>query len=224
LTLPSFVYEEQSIWILIFAFYLADQVKLLGEDELLLQQTFRLGCAAKIARVPFVVLGRHLYVLDFFAPHALAGKASWSAGAATDARGLCRATREIALLDKRVTGIRAVGVSAFVVYFMVGPAVTHLYGLTQAVFLVLPLHGLLVAGLFAVQAISRRPLKLPWRQVVGLTLECALCPGYLPNAVRRISWPRRLAADGAIFSLSRLDAERRERFRAALESRMEEPA
>jgi len=214
------VISDETFWLVAFALYFVDNIKLLDTRDLIIRETLLFRWKVHLVAIPFLVRGRCLVLLNPFMPHCMAFKMRWLNGSGTDVKSL-RSDRKFTLgLQRRVVILRCVVYLSFVSLFAVGPVLTSRVGLGVTLLALAPIHLLLAgtaAGFILLNQLAMTKLRL-----TSLILECAVCPMYLPSLVRRISWHSILLSDGIAFARSYIPSTEREELTIALKTRGEE--
>jgi hypothetical protein len=181
-------FDERLFWLIPLAFYLADNAKTVAEDELIVLEDLRFRWRFKLDKTPFLVRGRHLYILPLLAPHLIAVKFPWFRHGVRAQRAVLDARRRISRWRGRSGGLRTISICSFVLMFVIAPVLTFLVGLFNTLLLVLPPHLILLTLASLWLAIRRRTFGLGRWQAAVAVMEIVLVPGYLPNLCRRTAW------------------------------------
>ena len=180
--------DERFFWLIPFAFYVVDNIKTIGERDLILYEVGTLRWRVKLDRTPFLVRGRHLYVLPLFAPYAAALKLPWFHAKGRTRDGVDAFRLRLSEWCATAAGLRVIGACSFLLQFAAAPALTIWLGLFNTLLTVLPLHLMLVAAAAILLCVRRRALGLGGWQAAGAIAELVLVPGFLPNVCRRTAW------------------------------------
>jgi hypothetical protein len=210
-----------TIWIVAALLYVSDAAKLLAPRELLLVEAGRGRLAAAFSASPYTIAGRVLAFAPLLSPCRSIFVAKWGS-AWTDHARLKPMLESIERLRGSLLGARVLAAWAFVLLFVVGPALTLSLGTAPAILCT-------AAALYptAIAAIvflwwRRRALRLTRARLVGLCVEILVCPAFLPNLVRKITVLEPVHADGAQVLVVAAASDVRSEFLTRLESRTEE--
>lgn len=212
---------DYTIWIVAALLYVSDAAKLLAPRELLLVEAGRGRLAAAFSASPYTIAGRVLAFAPLLGPCRGIFVAKWGS-AWTDHARLKPMLESIERLRGSLLGARVLAAWAFVLLFVVGPALTLSLGTAPAILCT-------AAALYptAIAAIvflwwRRRALRLTRARLVGLCVEILVCPAFLPNLVRKITVLETVHADGAQVLVVAAASDVRSEFLTRLESRTEE--
>lgn len=211
---------DYTIWLVALLLYIVDAARLLAPRHLLLTEAGPGRLAPVLSDEPFTLAGRALAFTPLLRPDRGAFAAPWGEAWADGAR-LESAVESLARLRQRLRVARLVAAWAFVLLFGVGPALTLALGTSAAVVytaaILYPTILVAIGGVWW----QRRALGLTAARCAGLGLEILVCPAFLPNLVRKITWPHPIAVDAAqllVATGSRVDEE----FLGRLERRAED--
>jgi len=210
-----------AIWLVALALYAFDAARLLSPRELLLVETGGGRLAAVFSAYPFTLGGRILAFAPLTRPHRGVFVAPW--GRAWSAEPVLRATLGwVEALRRTLLPARLLAAAAFVLLFVVGPALTLLLGSDPAVLWTAALVYPTAVAAVGVLWWRRRAFGLTARHAALLSLEVLVCPAFLPNLVRKITTARPVEADGAQILLATAADDVKAEFLARLSSRAEE--
>ena len=210
-----------AIWLVALALYAFDAARLLSPRELLLVETAGGRLAAVFSAYPFTLAGRILAFAPLTRPHRGVFVAPWGR-AWSDERALRTTLGWMETLRGTLLPARLLAAAAFVLLFVVGPALTLLLGSDPAVLATAAVVYPTAAGAVGVLWWRRRAFGLTVRHTALLSLEVLVCPAFLPNLVRKITTARPVEADGAQILLTTACGDVKEEFLAGLSSRAEE--
>lgn len=192
------IISDSAFWLLAFALYVIDNMKLIEGQEMLLIESVALRIEPRLTQIPFEIRGRCLVILSPFLPFLMAFKAKWSVKGGKDIRALKRDRRLILRLQRRVFQLRLIAALSFVNLFIAGPILTSRMGLASTLLKIGPVHLSLLLLLGFV--VTRDAFGLPARYWALFVLECVICPMYLPTLLKRLSWRTVLESDGVAFA------------------------
>jgi hypothetical protein len=212
---------DYAIWILALGLYVVDAAKLLPPQELLLVEAGRRRFAAAFSASPFTLAGRVLTFCPLFLPHRGAFVAPWGRPWLERAR-LAATLEPVERLRAALWPLRAPVTAAFVLLFVIGPALTAWLGTDAAVVCTaIALYPTVVVAVVILWW-RRGALHLTARRAFCLSLEILACPAFLPNLTRKLTLAGRIEADGAQILVATASPDVRQRFVARLQSRTEE--
>jgi hypothetical protein len=215
--------EQQLFWLVCFGFYVADNLYFLGERELLIHETFVGSWAAKLAKVPFTLGGKHTYFTNPLMPHNLVLRLHWLQPEPSNQRELVSTQRKLWLLQRKAANLRIVAVASFVNLFFVGPILTGVLGLGTAFIIVALVHVGLIGFAAIILCTNKAFFFLTTAEVSLLAVECIFCPAHLVNIVRKIGWRfRTLSADRGSFCCVYSHGSRTASFCEAITYRLDE--
>ena len=219
----SILLTDQSIWLVIAAFYVADNVKRLRGNKLVFRETWRFGWKAAIPSKTLVILDRQLFLLPIFLPHVLTLEMNWFSDKTYDKARMRRADRLLRVAQRRAFSLRCISVLGFVAFFIAGPLLTYWRGIVFALLEISSIYIGLLLMLMLALFFDRRFWRLRPSQVIYAVAEAAVCPAYLANATHRISW-RSLSpdVDGGAYGLFKCTGSRLREFKDALSFALEE--
>lgn len=210
---------DHTIWIVALLLYVIDAARLLAPRHLLLTEAGPGRLAPVLSDEPFTLAGRALTFLPLLRPDRGAFAAPWGEAWVDRAR-LESEVESLGRLRRRLDAVRIVAAWAFVLLFAVGPALTLALGASAAVvYTAAILYPTILAAIGCLWW-QRRALGLTVPRCAGLSLEILVCPAFLPNLVRKITWPHTIAVDAVqllVATGSRVD----EAFLGRLERRAE---
>jgi hypothetical protein len=214
------IISDGAFWLLAFALYLIDNVKLIEREELVLIETLSLRIEPRLTPFPVELRGRCIVLLNPLLPFLLAFKIRWRKEGGRET-GQARHDRRIILgLQRRVLPLRILASLSFAALFLAGPILTWRVGLASALLTLTPVHfALLLSLLFF---ISIDPFGLTTRHWLLFALECVVCPMYLPTLLRRLSWQTELASNGVAFASRYSPIESLPELRSAVDARLSE--
>jgi hypothetical protein len=201
---------DQTLWLVCAIFYLADNVRMHDPKTLFVGETWNRQWRILFPLHCFRLRGRSVTLLSPLLPSALVVGLDWLRDGAFDPAALKRATRTVKVRQRQMAPLRLLAGIGFVNIFVAGPIVTHIFGVGYALILqMLPTHLLALAALAIVPAAERRLWRMSWLQVVGVVLECAVCPAYLVNICRRMAIRFGVTGDAIVFVHSAASSEER---------------
>lgn len=209
-----------AIWLVALLLYVCDAAKLLSPRELLLVEAGEKRLAAGFSESPFTIAGRVLVFAPLLLPHRGVFVAPWGKPWSSEAQ-LNATLESLHHLRESLLPARALAVCAFVLLFLLGPALTVALGPNAAVFYTAA--ALYPTALAAIATLwwKRRDFRLTAGQSAWLSVELLICPAFLPNLVRKITVPRPIEADGAQVLVAVGSDEVGDAFFTRLESRAE---
>jgi len=180
------VLEGQIIWIVIFAFYVLEHVKLIPEDGVLASETTSGVFDLRIAATPFLMLGKQLMVLAPIPRNGIVRLGSMSMK--TSLLALHRAV-EVAKFKNMSHDLRpllSMEPYIFVLYFVVMPLITHIGGLILAILFFIPVQIIILFYVWWI--LSRLPPLSGIRKVCRwcIALEVIIAPGVIPALGKRL--------------------------------------
>jgi hypothetical protein len=213
--------RDYTIWIVAALLYISDAAKLLSPRGLLLVEAGRGRLAAAFSANPFTIAGRVLAFAPLLQPCRGIFVATWGS-AWTDQGRLKPVLESIERLRGSLLGARVLAVWAFVLLFVVGPALTLSLGTAAAI--LCTAAALYPTAMAAIVFLwwRRRALRLTPGRLVGLCVEILVCPAFLPNLVRKITVLEPVHADGAQVLAAAAAANVKSEFLTRLEGRTEE--
>jgi hypothetical protein len=212
---------DYTIWLVALLLYVSDAAKLLAPRELLLVEAGRRRLAASFSEHPFTLAGRVLAFSPLLLPQRGVFVAPW--GSAWSPETALRATLEsIERLRGSLRFVRALAMWAFAVLFVAGPGLTLWLGTSAAVFYT-------AATLYPTTIVAvvwlwwrRRALGLTAGRAARVSAEILLCPGFLPNLVRKITGAQPVTVDAAQILAASASPSVRQGLLTRLERRTEE--
>jgi hypothetical protein len=216
--------DQQMIWLIVAFFYILDNLKFLRGNQVVLQETAMLRWRADIPGTASEFLGRKVFVLNLLVPYGMAVQLGWlSLGSPNDQELVRRADRLVRIACGKILPLRQISAFAFLTFFIAGPILTHYVGLGRALVTIIPVYITLLLIFFISMAQGRRFWKLSVAQIGSLTFGAAICPGYLVNSTRRVTWDfLKLPVDGAAYGLLRCNPAYADRLGAALDFALDE--
>jgi hypothetical protein len=219
----SILLDEQLLWLVILGFYLLDNVKHLSGFQIVLREQWNLRWRAELPSPSLAFAHRQLHLLNPLLPYGLAIRLPWLTDNPNDPAKIRRADRLLRLVKRRLSAYRCLSAAGFVAFFILGPSLTYLRGLGFALWHVAPVYLLILAGTILLMIADRKFWRLSGAKILGLSLEYALCPGYLVNITRKMTWDFvTLAVDGGRYGWLRSTAEARQRLESGLGLALEE--
>lgn len=215
--------NEQLLWLVILGFYLLDNIKQLSGFHMVLREGWDLKWRADLPSPTFTLVHRHVHLINPLVPYALAIRLTWFTEAPNDPSKIRRADRFLRVMRRKVVGLRCLSAMSFIAFFMVGPILTYMRGLTFALQQVAPTYLAILGGVAIILVSDRKFWRLTMGQIVGLAVECAVCPGYLINITRKLSWNfTRLSVDGGVYGLLRTTSSSAMKLREAMSFALED--
>jgi hypothetical protein len=219
----SIYLSEQSIWLAVALFYILDNVKQIPGNTMVFRETWRFSWVAELPSNAFVFNNRQFVLLHPFLPYTITLAVQWLTPEPTQPARILRADRILRVARRRVFPFRIISVLCFFAFFIAGPVLTWWYGLTFATLNVLPFYVASLLMLLMVLISNRHFWHLTAWQITAAAIEAAICPAYLINFARRITWKLLvIGADGAAYGLLRSEEADKSRFRVALAFTLEE--
>ena len=174
------IISEYLMWLVPLGFYVFDCFVLLADDELLIEENYRLKLYPRYSASPFTWKGKNLYLLPILNPFASAVKLKWFLDD-TDKDPGADPKRELKAAFSGNGAFRVIAIITFLNFFLIGPIFTYAFGLVLTIQVVLSLHlfALALTSYFYV------PKNGSHKTYIVNLFEFALCPGYLANIVRR---------------------------------------
>ncbi len=210
--------SDYVIWIVALLLYVWDSAILLSPRHLLLVEAGRRRFSPVFTENPFTISGRVLAFCPLALPFRGAFIAPWGQRWA-DASALGAALDAVEELRGSLPVVRALATWAFLLLFVLGPALTLSMGPNAAVvYTAIAVYPTALAAIVVLWC-QRRSLRLTTARAAWLSLDLLVCPAFLPNLVRKITTPHPIAADGAQVLFAGAAALVKEEFLARLESR-----
>lgn len=211
---------DYAIWLVALLLYVCDAAKLLSPRDLLLVEAGGGRLAAAFSESPFTIAGRVLVFAPLLLPHRGVFVAPWGRPWTADAQ-LNATLESLRRFRGSLRSARTLAVWAFLLLFLVGPALTLALGPNAAV--IYTAAVLYPTVLVAITTLwwKRRDFRLTAGQSARLSVEILICPALLPNLVRKITAPRPIEADGAQVLAAVGSTEVTDAFFTRLESRAE---
>jgi hypothetical protein len=181
------LFGGQDFWLICAAFYVADNVKLLGSGHLVLAERLDRRWMPVFPLYRYRLCGRALTVLNLLLPALAAVRMTWLTPEPFAPQVLRRSNRLLKFYGRQLAAFRVLSTVLFAMFFIAGPILTEYSGPGYALILILPLHLTSLLALIILLVRGRRCWRMSWRQVVVLTTECAVCPGIFVNICRNIS-------------------------------------
>ena len=212
---------DYAIWGVALLLYVYDAARLLRPREILLAEAGGGRLVPVIDDNTFTSATRAVVFGPLHEPYRGVFVASW--GRLWSGAEELRATLDSLGRFRASLGVtRVLGAVAFVLLFLVGPALTMGLGPDAAVVYtaaaLYPIVGVSIGALWW----RRRQFRLTAARSALLSVEVLVCPAFLPNLVRKITGHYPIEADGAQVLVALAGAGVRDEFLARLERRAEE--
>ena len=213
--------SDYVIWIVALLLYVWDSAILLSPRHLLLVEAGRRRFATVFSESPFTIGGRVLAFSPLVFPYRGAFIAPWGRRW-VDSAALPAVLEAVEKLRGSLLVVRVLATWAFLLLFVLGPALTLSMGPNAAV--VYTAIGVYPTALAAVVVLwcQRRRLRLTTARAAWLSLDLLVCPAFLPNLVRKITTPQPIEADGAQVLFATAASDVKEQFLSRLESQTED--
>jgi hypothetical protein len=213
---------EQSLWLVIAFFYVFDNLKHLVGDKLVLHENWRFAWRISVPSDSLIFLNKQMTFLTLL-PHTLTMPVAWLTAEPFSPARIRRADRLLRIARHRMLSFRCISVICFFGFFIEGPVLTYLNGLTYALLHVAPIYATGVAILLLALLVDRRFWQIDAAQITAAVLEAAVCPAYLANITHRMSWKYiRVDADGGAYGLLRCSARSHGNLKSTLRFALEE--
>ena len=210
--------SDYVIWIVALLLYVWDSAILLSPRHLLLVEAGRRRFSPVFSESPFTISGRVLAFCPLALPFRGAFIAPWGQRWA-DPGALRAALDAVEELRSSLLVVRGLATWAFLLLFVVGPALTLSMGPNAAVvYTAIGVYPTAFATIVVLWC-RRRSLRLTNARAAWLSLDVLVCPAFLPNLVRKITTPQPIEADGAQVLFAAATVEVKEELLARLESR-----
>jgi hypothetical protein len=213
--------SDYLIWIVALLLYVWDSALLLSPRHLLLVEAGRRRFSTVFSESPFTISGRVLAFSPLVFPYRGAFVAPWGRRW-VDSAVLQAALQAVEELRGSLLIVRVLATLAFLLLFVLGPALTLSMGPNAAV--VYTAIGVYPTVLTAIVVLwcQRRSLRLTTARAAWLSLDLLVCPAFLPNLVRKITTPQPIEVDGAQVLLATAASDVKEQFLSRLESQTED--
>ena len=212
---------DYAIWGVALLLYVYDAARLLRPREILLAEATGGRLEPVIGDNPFTSATRAVVFGPLHAPHRGVFVAGWGR-LWSDADALRATLESLGRFRASLGAARVLGAVAFVLLFLVGPALTMGLGPDAAVVYtaaaLYPTVGVSIGVLWC----RRRRFQLTPARSALLSVEVLVCPAFLPNLVRKITGHYPIEADGVQVLVALAGAGVRDDFLARLERRAEE--
>ena len=217
--------NDQMIWIVIFILYVLDNIKILSSSHLVLREGWNLSWEADLPSPIFTLVNRHRGLINPLTPYTYAVRLTWLTEAPNDISKIRRADRFLRVMKRKIAGLRCLSVVAFVTFFFVGPMFTYLRGLGLALHYIIATYMTILISVAFILISYRKFWQLSAAQIAGVVFECAVCPAYLVNITRKVSWNFvNLSVDGGAYALQRTTSASIIRLRENMSFALEELA
>lgn len=187
---------DYTIWVVALFLYIIDAARFLVPRHVMLAEAGPGRLRPIFSEDPFTLAGRSLTFTPLLRPDRGAFAAPWGT-AWVEAARLTSTTEFIGQLAARLFAVRVFAATAFILLFGVGPGLTFMLGPDVAVLYTAAILYPVVVAAVATVWWQRRGLQLALGRCAWLTLEILVCPAFLPNLVRKITWPHVLPVDAA---------------------------
>jgi len=208
------------IWGVAALLYVWDAAKLLSARQLLLIEAGGGRFSVAFSESPFTVHGKVLAFSPLLLPHRGVFIAPWGQSWISPAE-LSVTLETLVRLRTSLLVVRVLATWSFLLLFVVGPVLTLMAGPNAAV--VYTAIGTYWTVLMAILVLwwQRNAFGLTRAQASWLSLDLIICPAFLPNLVRKITFTRPIDADGAQLLFATAAANAKEDFVTRLEGRAE---
>jgi len=206
--MPRFISTEYFFWLLLIGFYVADCVKLIPRDRLLLSENIKGRLCPIFSFHDFELGGRRVYFLNFMAPFFCVFNLGCGIDTALSKANLTRDTRRIKLFQKRVGLLRLISLLDLLLIAS-GPVLTYFLGFYSAVMLIIPFHLALYALMSLILIKNRNNFNLKPEKLFSILFESLVVPAYVCNIVQRLSLTQSFAGNGYFYSLQSATEEER---------------
>lgn len=208
------------IWGVVALLYVWDAAKLLSLRQLLLIEAGAGRFSVAFSESPFTISGKVLAFSPLLLPYRGAFIAPWGQSWVAPDR-LSATIQTLAGLRQSLLVVRVLATWGFALLFVVGPVLTLMAGPNAAVFYTA--IGVYWTVLMAILAVwwQRNTFGLTRAQAGWLSLDLVICPAFLPNLVRKITFTRPIDTDGAQLLFATAPSDLKEDFVTRLEARTE---
>lgn len=183
----SFLHSDQSLWIVCAGLYLLDQFRLHPGRQMILVETLSLGWIPLIPVPHYRLRGYPVSFLNPCLPFLAAVRMDWLAKLPFSPTRFDRTRHLLTMRQRGMLPFRLLGTVNFMTLFLLGPTLTNIGGLEKAFSILIPYHVLAILVLIYCLFSYRRIIRIELGQILLLTLECAVCPGYFVNICRKVS-------------------------------------
>jgi hypothetical protein len=213
--------SDYVIWIVALLLYVWDSAILLSPRRLLLVEAGRRRFSTVFSESPFTISGRVLAFSPLVFPYRGAFIARWGRRW-VDSAALQAALDVVEELRGSLVVVRVLATWAFLLLFIVGPALTLFMGPNAAVaYTAIAVYPTALTAIVVLWC-QRRRLRLTIARAAWLSLDLLVCPAFLPNLVRKITTLQPIEADGAQVLFATAVSDVKEQFLSRLESQTED--
>lgn len=199
---------EYLFWLVVLAFYLLDNIKLVNKSQLLIAETFTGKYKPSFSFNTFEIKGQQVLLLNLFVPFTgflrLDTKPTDTPSVAFE-----RTCDELLSFQKVVSPFKVISLVSFF-YLLSGPVLTFYQGLGATLVFLLPLHLLTLFMKLILLLISKKRLGFSYGTISSIFFDCLVVPAYLPSVVRKIYNNKTFFSDGYYFSLQTCSKNDRE--------------
>jgi len=208
------------IWGVAALLYVWDAAKFLSARQLLLIEAGGGRFSVGFSESPFTISGKVLAFSPLLLPYRGAFVAPWGQPwVAPD--GLSTTIKTLARLSESLLVVRVLATWGFALLFVVGPVLTLIVGPNAAVvYTAIGAYWTVFMAIFVVWW-QRSAFGLTRAQAGWLSLDLVICPAFLPNLVRKITFTRPIDTDGAQLLFATAASDLKEDFVTRLEARTE---
>ncbi len=219
--MPSLLSTEHFFWVVVIGFYVADCVKLIPRDRLLLSENIKGRLSPIFSFHDFELRGRHVYFLNFMAPFFCVFNLGCGIDKVLSHTNVTRDARRIKLFQKRMSLLRLISMTALLLIFS-GPILTYKFGFYSAVIIIVPLHLALYFCMGLILIKNRKKLNLNSEKLISILFESLVVPAYVCNIVQRLSLMQSFSGNGYLYSLQFADAENRNEVEFCIHRKIEQ--
>jgi len=191
---------EYSLWIVCFALYLFDHLKLLSGDELLYETTPFDNWHLRLSKVPFSIHGKDLYLINPFFPAGVAFKARWGADTFRLKKKVRRERRSLLIFMHHLRDVRVASMISFITFTIMGPYFTSTRGLLFALLTVVSVNLVLNLALLPMLWLHHDTFRLSKGKIVALCVESLIVFPYVAALAKRISFNYEIRCDGLMLA------------------------
>ena len=191
---------EYLFWLVAFAFYFFDNIKLVDQSQLLITETITGKFKPSFSFNTFEIKGQQVQLLNLILPFT--GFIKLSIAQNKDPSSNFFQTRDqLIALQSNVFLFKIISLISFL-YLLSGPFLTLHFGLWTTFIVLLPVHLSVLLMTLILLLLKRKSLALNYGKLSSIFFDCLVVPAYLPNIVRKIYNHLTFNCDGYYFSLN----------------------
>ncbi len=217
----NLITTEHFFWLVVIGFYVADCVKLIPRDRLLLSENIKGRLIPIFSFHDFELRGSRVYFLNFMAPFLCAFNLGCGIDKVLSHTKVTRDARRIKLFQKRMSLLRLISMTALLLIFS-GPILTYNFGFYSAVITIVPLHLALYFCMGLILVKNRKKLNLNSEKLFSILFESLVVPAYVCNIVQRLSLMQSFTGNGYLYSLQFANAEDRKEIEFCIYRKIEQ--